>query len=670
MPAILKSYIENDKTNFVSTLCREGKIVYGSPVNRYVEQIADQLLINEPTLRSEITILIIKSPIVNAFANHDGILLVDIGIIAQASNEAEIAITLSHEIAHYALKHTHIVFDYTKKSDVILAKHEASREQENEADTKGIEHFYAASKYSYRAFEGFYDVLQYGYLPFDNLPFERALIENGGYVFPEAYFLQNVKPISNRDDYLDTLSTHPNIAKRRAAANAIVKNKDNTGRQLFLQSETLFNEIRSLCRLECINQWLIQHDYVNAYYNAFVLQKENPDNLFYQNAMAIALYGLSKHKTEHSYREVIKKYTEFEGEQQAAYYFFEKASKLELNPLAIRALWKIQKTQPDNIPCSNMLNDLIKDLTIFNLSLSEFSDYPMGTLLDTIQEQHKAVDQTSNDKYGRIKNNSPTVQKIKPTDNFKVFQYMLCDLKQDSSFRTYFQQIQNTVADEKILTVLLPSKALKEEMAKFFFMQPFYTHYNKNGIEDEKKSNTGLIATEKALKKSAKRLKINYNTIKFKDLAGGGRSSCELINENDITALYNNYCNLQEWIFNAFGIKEDMVPHLSLDVDQIHPGSRYLVVSGTVVRQEKLVSFFKISDIVFSAICIYAAPFTLAKFFVPVQSIAMDLSVVDITTGKTVFVDSDNLYKKHNVPALHHAFIYDCLYAIKKGGEK
>ncbi|MDR1459432.1 MAG: M48 family metallopeptidase, partial [Bacteroidales bacterium] len=210
MPPAMQKALQDEKESGLKYLLYHGKIVYGSTVNQYLDKILDNLLINEPQLRKEITLLVVKSPVVNAYANAQGILLINIGLIAQTSNEAELAFVLAHEIIHYALKHHYIERASDDNMNNFLQRHFASRDQESEADTKGIARFYSLSNYSYAAIDGAFDVLQYGHLPFDNIRFDRSFVENSYYQFPDKYFLQNVKPISNRDDYVDTLCTHPN----------------------------------------------------------------------------------------------------------------------------------------------------------------------------------------------------------------------------------------------------------------------------------------------------------------------------------------------------------------------------------------------------------------------------------------------------------------------------
>ncbi len=72
-------------------LFQSGKVVYGTSLNRYLDAILDNLLVNDAQLRSQISLFVVKSPNVNAYATTQGYIFVNTGLLAQATNEAEIA---------------------------------------------------------------------------------------------------------------------------------------------------------------------------------------------------------------------------------------------------------------------------------------------------------------------------------------------------------------------------------------------------------------------------------------------------------------------------------------------------------------------------------------------------------------------------------------------------
>ncbi|PKP20343.1 MAG: hypothetical protein CVU04_04030, partial [Bacteroidetes bacterium HGW-Bacteroidetes-20] len=224
MPNDFKKYLTSDVKEDMNLkrLFSSGLIVYGSELNIYVEKVADQLLKDYPDLRKKMRFYILKSTVVNAYAFNDHIIIINLGLLAQIQNESELAFILAHEMVHIVNNHIEIEKKERKKKnkydstkDKFLSYHNRSRDHEYESDKEGFIKFYEKSGYSLEAINGVFDVLQYGYLPFDEFKFDREFVETNFYKFPDNYFLVNLSPIRNREDFIDTLSTHPNILKRR-----------------------------------------------------------------------------------------------------------------------------------------------------------------------------------------------------------------------------------------------------------------------------------------------------------------------------------------------------------------------------------------------------------------------------------------------------------------------
>ena len=66
----------------INKMMAGGRIIYGDPVSRMVERIADTLLKDYPELRSELRFYAVNSPEVNAFATGQGIVFVNLGLVA------------------------------------------------------------------------------------------------------------------------------------------------------------------------------------------------------------------------------------------------------------------------------------------------------------------------------------------------------------------------------------------------------------------------------------------------------------------------------------------------------------------------------------------------------------------------------------------------------------
>jgi len=79
-------------------LLLSGDKLFNDPLTIYVNKVADELLKNEPELRKKIKIYVTKSSDVNAHAFDKGFIFINVGLLAQLENEAQLAFILSHEI--------------------------------------------------------------------------------------------------------------------------------------------------------------------------------------------------------------------------------------------------------------------------------------------------------------------------------------------------------------------------------------------------------------------------------------------------------------------------------------------------------------------------------------------------------------------------------------------
>lgn len=83
---------------------RYSKLVSDPIIAEYVNRLAQNLVINSDA-KVPFTIKIVDADEVNAFALPGGFLYVNRGLIEAAGNEAELAGTLAHEIAHVTARH-------------------------------------------------------------------------------------------------------------------------------------------------------------------------------------------------------------------------------------------------------------------------------------------------------------------------------------------------------------------------------------------------------------------------------------------------------------------------------------------------------------------------------------------------------------------------------------
>jgi Zn-dependent protease with chaperone function len=639
---------------------QSGRIVYGTALNQYLDNIVNHLLADNPQLRNQITVFIDRSPTVNASATPQGYIFVNVGLLAQATNEAEIAFVLAHEIVHIADKHSVIKLEKNQNLNHYLSRHNRSREQENDADRYALQRYFAASKYSYNAVDGAFDILQYGYLPFDNIPFKRSAVETNFYAFDDKYYLENIKPIRSREDYIDTLSTHPNLLKRRTAAKNICETKNNEGRFDFVQDKALFEQIQTIARYECIHQYLIDHDYGRAYYNAYLVRQNRPDT-WLQNAMAIAIYGMSKHKQEGSLREILPRHSTKEGESQQIYFFFGEISRAELNVLAVRSLWQAYKKDSTNKLLFYMCADAVRDMIEKNkLDLNDFSDYPAGTEVTedaTVPSADTVSQNTAQNKYDRIK--KTTKLKVKPSERFKTINYMLVDMKNDDDFISLVYQTKDKIEDDEIMDIVHLGNTKGIGNSGILILEPSYS-FVKDDEFNFRKAMTGRKALSSTIKSSVNKLKMNTTFIEKEQMG------------TFTTAEYNRYCRIIDWLNDMYGIEKTMIFYQSEEMKYIADelNCKYMALVRVTAEPGRFLSFNKFQDLAFALVCPVVAPAYLSKFFLMRYHTTISVVVFEIETGKSFFSSQNTIRNTTSQKALVNAYVYDYMYKIKNGGKK
>lgn len=647
-----------------------GEVIYGSSVNQYLDKIIDNILKDDPELRNEIRCYVIRSAEVNAFATSAGVICVNLGLIAQASNESEIAFVLAHEIAHYAKKHTLRKKEQRKgkiddELDAFLKYHTYSREIEVEADRYAIEKYYANSAYSYEALEGVFDLLQYGYLPFDEMPFTRSFVEEEFYSFPDNYYLESVSPIRSRDDYIDTLSTHPNIKKRRENVENIISGFDNNGRNLFVQSESQFKKIREICRFECVNVYLTNHNYDNALFNIYFLQKANPDNKFLDVALASTYYGLCMHKLQSNYSEVMPNAKKIEGEKQQLNHVFNKFSRQELNVLALRNLWKTQAKYPNDVFLKEMLEDVASRLIVRSkMTFNDFSDYAQHVDPASIVVEEVPEDTTSTtSRYQRIRKS--TRGKVIPTEKFKTLNYMLVDMKADPDFINYMDKLEKRLEDEQVLK-RLDTKEEKTPIKEIAVWSPSYWRdikVPKNATD--KNYEKYLTKMEKDKSKIDKTVAYSLEKLKF----DYSYHTADKIARFD-TKEYNTYTMMQQWYLEYIcADKAEMRLYHCRDSETLISEMGYNNVAFIYVycTPSSFSRYDKYEKLIFYSVFNYTIiPMTVFNFLLPNYRTSIAVNMVDLRDGKTVLSKGVNRVGDMTKSYINY-FIYDSFYNLKKG---
>ncbi|HEY0031469.1 MAG TPA: M48 family metallopeptidase, partial [Bacteroidia bacterium] len=442
---------------YLRDLLLSGDVLINDPLGNYVNKVADELLKDDPELRKQIHIYVVKSPDVNAHAFDRGFIFINVGLLAQLENEAQLAYVLAHEITHVVRKHsvnqyienikldrgtsTYETGSYEARD---IAKYRFSKENETDADAEGLVRI-KESNYSVKALNGAFDVLQYSYLPFELVDFKKSFFEDEYLILPDTVFLKKISEIKSNDDYDDSKSTHPNIRKRRAAVEPDLSVADEASRKKYIVSEEEFKKSRETARFESCRLYLIDRDYVNAIYAAYILLEKYPENVYLKGVVAKSLYniaisksGSKRYKTKYVYSTnnnaklssktySIPDYEKIEGASQRLYYMLDNLDAKELNTIALSYAYRAHKKNPEDVVLSMLTDSLFSEMVNANaLYLSDFSKQTKAEIkgMDTAATLVANVDTTAEEsKYSKIKKQQQKVE-VETDENFIKYAFV------------------------------------------------------------------------------------------------------------------------------------------------------------------------------------------------------------------------------------------------------
>lgn len=380
-------------SNFeIDDMLLSGYVLFNDTLGEYVNRVADKLLEKDVTgLRRKLRFYIFKSTSVNAFATQQGMIFINVGLLAHVNNESELAMVLSHEIQHYLLQHTitaaveeHKIKKgkgaYKRlegKRAQMLARCLFSKEQETEADAKGFELF-KKSDYLPDSVCILFDMLKYSYLPFRDDFFAKSFFETPYYKLPDRFLLVQPNPIDTTDDNDDKKSTHPSIPKRRKAIlEAVAKIGDKKGKRVYLVGKKEFEICQRIARYEETALYMLDHDYERCIYNAYLLLKDDPNNIELRKMVLHSLTALGVYSAKNFFYTIHEDAEEKEGQSQALFNLFEKmdsASHFEIPVLALAYGAKLVKEYPKDKEIQADMRAIGSVLKLYGIDESYFNN--------------------------------------------------------------------------------------------------------------------------------------------------------------------------------------------------------------------------------------------------------------------------------------------------------
>ena len=603
---------KNDKKQFylesnflIDDLLQSSRVLFNDPITAYVNKVADELLKDDDEMRRKLRFYAVRSSAVNAFATNQGIIFVNVGLLAQLESEAQLAFILAHEISHVRHGHALDMFlesqkidRYTSRTDLIkqttfddriVAKNFFSKDLEICADRDGLE-LYLESKYSLDELEGVFDVLQYSYLPFDVVTFDKKYFENEYIKLPEEYFLgeEDLNGIDGEYEEDDSKSTHPSIESRREANAKTIANKSNANRSRFVvDTEEEFIKVRDIARFELCYYYLHNFRYQEAIYACFVLQQKYPESNYLKKIVSKSLYGYTKFKNEIkgvkpysvSYSDddvntnVMSKkaHEEIEGPSQQVYYFMAQLKLNELTVLALRYVWDACQSNPDDEELKAILEDLFLELSYHYKKRSDFSSQSIQEVKamqdekakkDSITKEAAAPEKDKKlSKYDKIKKQKKEQEKISEEDiePEEFAKYAFRDILKDKRFKKLFSKGQKEKENREARSEYYNSSEGRAELRKrrkrkaaalgidsVLVYTPYYIRVNNSGSKSKVmylQSEENQTKLTDIIRKNAKIAKVNITMLNPTEL------------KDSDSETFNDLRVLSEWMSqqNRFG---------------------------------------------------------------------------------------------------------------------
>jgi beta-barrel assembly-enhancing protease len=694
------------QSNYVlDEMLLSGKVLFNDPVTEYVTRVKDLILISQPALQQKIRIYVVKSPIVNAFATNNGALLVNMGLLAHLHNEAELALVLCHEIQHYIKKHpinSYVTTQRIKKGYKMLGQEtkeaylaattKYSRELEQEADDLGFELF-RTTGYAMEDASKMFDVLAGAHLPFDQLPWNPSFFEFDYLRFPTAYTRAKLDTIRTNEDESDSLSTHPNIGKRRISLLEKIKAAGKDEGETFKVGIAPFLDMRKRCRFELCEMLLNHQAYELSLYNAYLLLAEEPESHYLQKTIALSLYGLAVHKNAHKFSDVHFSAKHAEGELQQLLHFTETCDREILTLLALRYCWKTYLSDPNDQDLKAVAEDMIVHLFRKHGETANWleQDIPetIPALIDSVVNAQKlAVQAPIPLKEGESDTLEGSGENLKDpgkrdahrpfkkeiVDDNEWAKWALCDLFSEKKFQEAWETLRLRLKDpndEAYLSPFQRKQAVRYSKAKgahlgidkLVMLQPIYRKMN--------------FMREIPIRYMASEAALNQYREMILTMADRNHVDTQFLENRNLQAdqaeTFNDVATMMAWM-NEFFNAEEGVRMVNFKQDEVQEiiqkyGTQYFAYNGVLVVRDKLSSDERNKWLVAAIILYPLLPLIIANLLMPHNRTYYVNLVFDIQEGK-MLLEEYRYFRGSDRPRRINSTLQDTFYQIKSRAKK
>lgn len=469
----------------IDDLLKSGLVTYGDEVTTYIQRIGDRLTESDPDLKGKLRFYTLNTNEANAFSTDQGMVFVTTGLIAQMTNEAQLAFVLAHEIVHYQEEHVLDLFDYVTDNKSLSYGEKVrffskySRDNEFEADKLGVKLYHAAG-YSSSEITKTFDILIYSYLPFEELLFDKEYFNTPDLFVPGKLFKVRKNEITAKQRYDDQLHSHPNVAKRIEALEKEIANYADWGTVLNYPEQS-FEEVRSICRFEYILNEVYENKTIDALYSIFVVEQEHPDSRFLKRCKAQIWLEVMKEEKRDYY--AFNPYINFDSRYERQFYegeisvlnnFFKEVPDEGKVALGLRIIRDLYQSDTTDALMGRMWQKGIEVAAANSaFELETFSKHNFNQAIENIETERlaqQAADSLGDrpkrwDKYETIKNQRAGLTVDAGIDSTKFYLYGIADLINDSTFNKQFEQYKEKVKQEELEEEEFLTMTDEEQMA-------------------------------------------------------------------------------------------------------------------------------------------------------------------------------------------------------------
>ncbi len=678
---------------FLDEMMTSGKILYGDPVTNYLQELMDYLLDVYGQTNKDIRVFTVRSTQFNAAATEDGILLVNLGLLAQVENEAQLAFILSHELIH--TEENHVMEGFLEKLKIqrgeeayrrqdndekLVAMSNYSKSHEFEADLEGYKRIFAKTNYDPEEALRLLDVMLYSYLPFDEVEMDKAFFNTTNFTLDTSFFPEAVSGITAYEDYDDTKSSHPNLKARREALEDVINKNPSSGKEWFIINEDAFFEAQELARFESSALFLADRKYPEALYNSFLLARKHPDNKFLRKNVGIALHTFATYKNN-EYTKFIPEVTDVEGNIQSIYYMLDRLSPKGVSILATHYNLENHLRYPDDAFLKDLFERSLRELVFFH----EVTERDFETEFPVEEDEEEEEDEDEVNRRGR----SSKVTKLSKTKRTEEdgYAYSFVNAFKNSTFKDAWDREQKDLEAFKKQSNYLSwyDRRVKGKKA------PLPRGSQRVTVEEKKDPiHKVVVVTPRFLKLKQGNYTNNYKPIiKFEDTDIEQRKMRELIPDYlervglDADFLdYKTLGKMDDDLFNDLMFVNDWlgeywdhprVENIVSSNDRAEEfiekyGTQYIMYTGMITYHKQLERLqTAVNDLAIGVIGAILFPttifYSISSLSKPKGQVFQFVSVYDIKNGYTRFHFVENFDDKITRAELK-AMIYDKMYRV------